>query len=256
MNYHELGALAPRDVVSRSIFREMAKLNEENVYLDITHVDKEYLKNRFPNIYKTCLEYGIDITKDFIPVAPAEHYCMGGIKTDVYGQTNIDGFFACGETACNGIHGANRLASNSLLEGLVFGSEIGKRVTQIISQNTKTKKFCKFNSVTKRLKKDIDAIKIKEDVKNIMNEYVGIIRNETGLMFAHEKLEEYYKLIKDIKNETSEDFELQNIVLLSKLVIESAIKRKESRGAHYRSDFMQTDDLKWKKNIVIGINKE
>lgn len=116
--YHSMAELAPRDVVSRSIFQELQKTKSTNVFLDITHKDSEYIKNRFPTIYKTCMQYGIDITKDRIPVAPAEHYCMGGIMTDAFGRTDIEGFYACGEAACNGIHGANRLASNSLLEGL------------------------------------------------------------------------------------------------------------------------------------------
>jgi len=130
-NYHELLELAPRDVVARSIFREMEKTQSDCVYLDITFKDRDYLKDRFQNIFNTCLKYNIDISKDYIPVAPAEHYCMGGIKTDFIGKTEIKNFYACGEVACTGIHGANRLASNSLLEGLVFG----KRIANDISMN-------------------------------------------------------------------------------------------------------------------------
>ena len=129
--YHPLGELAPRDVVSRAIFEEMKKTHSSNVYLDITFKGREYLEARFPNIFKTCLSYGIDISKDMIPIAPTEHYCMGGIRADVNGRTNINGFFTCGECACNGIHGANRLASNSLLEGLVFGRLIGEQVDEL-----------------------------------------------------------------------------------------------------------------------------
>ena len=125
--YHPMAELAPRDVVSRAIFEEIQKNETTHVFLDISHKDTEYLRNRFPNIYKTCLGYGIDITKDRIPVAPAEHYCMGGIQTDAWGRTGVEGFYACGEAACNGIHGANRLASNSLLEGLVFGKRLPRK---------------------------------------------------------------------------------------------------------------------------------
>ncbi|NTV90574.1 MAG: L-aspartate oxidase, partial [Clostridiales bacterium] len=137
--YHELAELAPRDVVSRSIFMEMQKTGTSNVYLDITFKEKEYLENRFPNIYKTCLGYGIDISKTMIPIAPAEHYCMGGIKADPQGKTNIEGLFACGECASNGIHGANRLASNSLLEGLVFGRIIALQVDELLKDSLKSK---------------------------------------------------------------------------------------------------------------------
>ncbi|HEX9059475.1 MAG TPA: L-aspartate oxidase, partial [Clostridia bacterium] len=149
-SYHPLRELAPRDVVSRAIFKEMKKTNSEFVYLDITFKGKEYLENRFPNIYKTCLEYGIDISKDYIPVAPAEHYCMGGIKTDVFGRTGIKGLYACGEAACTGIHGANRLASNSLLEGLVFGHKIGEEIEQSLSEGNSDNLHISFKSSTER----------------------------------------------------------------------------------------------------------
>ena len=135
--YHEMKELAPRDVVSRSIFMEMQETQASNVFLDITHKEEDFLKKRFPTIYKTCKEYGINISKDMIPVAPAEHYCMGGIKTNENGETNIKGLYACGEAACNGIHGANRLASNSLLEGLVFGRRIGKIAEETIKNQNK-----------------------------------------------------------------------------------------------------------------------
>ncbi|MCX8129685.1 MAG: L-aspartate oxidase [Clostridia bacterium] len=246
--YHELNELAPRDVVSRAIFEEMKKTGSTHVYLDITFKDKEYLENRFPNIYKTCLSYGIDISKDYIPVSPAEHYCMGGIKTDVFGRTNIKGFYACGEAACNGIHGANRLASNSLLEGLVFGHKIGSEVSNILKNQSTIQYSAKICS--KRDKKDIDSVKLIKDVQGIMTQYVGIIRNKEGLLFAQSRIEEYWSMVSDLENTGLRDFELQNIVLLSRLVIDSALEREESRGAHYRSDFPNTDNANWKKHII------
>ena len=126
--YHEMAELAPRDIVSRVIFHEMEETGASHVYLDITHKDRVYLENRFPNIFHTCLSYGIDMSKDYIPVAPSQHYSMGGIKTDERSRTAVKGFYAVGEAACNGIHGANRLASNSLLEGLVFGKIIAQQI--------------------------------------------------------------------------------------------------------------------------------
>ena len=135
-NYHEQGELAPRDVVSRAIFAEMKRTRASHVYLDITFREKKYLMKRFPNIYATCLKNGVDISRQYIPVAPSEHYCMGGIRTDIYGRTNIEGFYACGEVCCNGIHGANRLASNSLLEGLVFGAKIAAEVERVVRENS------------------------------------------------------------------------------------------------------------------------
>jgi L-aspartate oxidase len=255
-SYHKLAELAPRDIVSRSIFAEMEKTKSKNVYLDITFKDKNFLLNRFPNIYKTCLKYGIDITKDYIPVCPAEHYCMGGIKTNLHGHTSIRGFFVCGETACNGIHGANRLASNSLLEGLVFGSKIGKEVNDILSINKNYSGYKHIKIEENRNKDNIDILKIKDDIKKLMDKYVGIVRNEEGLNFAYKKIDKYKKMIQDIENKDIFYFELQNIITIALLVIESAIERKESRGVHYREDYKESNDITWKKHIEKKINNE
>ncbi len=269
--YHQLAELAPRDVVSRAIFKEMKRTGTTNVYLDISFKGKEYLENRFPNIYKTCLSYGIDITKDLIPVAPAEHYCMGGIKADTQGRTNIDGFFACGECASNGIHGANRLASNSLLEGLVFGRIIALHVDEML-------KIGKADQVGVRVKDgsqvqtagneapenksgyivtyDSEKIKIKRDIQQEMTKNVGIIRSREGLEKALGKIKSLTALMKDSTNNSINntkdlnDYELRNILLLSRLVVESALEREESRGAHYRADFSEKDDVNWKRHII------
>lgn len=248
--YHPLNELAPRDVVSRAIFSEMKKTGAQHVYLDIAFRGKEYLENRFPNIYKTCLGYGIDMARDMIPVAPAEHYCMGGIRADVHGRTNIKGFFACGECACNGIHGANRLASNSLLEGLVFGRMIGVQADEILRCTGKNISFEDVANRTDRVKPGIDPEEAIKDIQREMSENVGIIRDKKGLTKALDKVASYENKISNIKNETLADFELQNVQLLSKLVIESALEREESRGAHYRLDFVNTDDAQWKKHII------
>lgn len=248
--YHELNELAPRDIVSRSIFSEMKKTKSDHVYLDITFKGRDYLEHRFPNIYKTCMSYGIDMSKDYIPVAPAEHYCMGGIRTDVWGRTNIKGFFACGETACNGIHGANRLASNSLLEGLVFGHKIGTEIDSLISKCEKRQKSINLKVETGRCAKNVDTEEIKQDIKETMTKYVGITRDKEGLEKAKQKVDTYYEIIKDMKNTNIRHYEIQNIVLLSKLVIESALERKESRGAHFRRDYQERDDKNWKRNII------
>jgi L-aspartate oxidase len=249
--YHPLNELASRDVVSRAIFEEMQQTGSKHVYLDITFKGRKYLESRFPNIFKTCLSYGIDMSKDYIPVAPAEHYCMGGIRTDIYGRTNIKGFYACGEAACNGIHGANRLASNSLLEGLVFGSKIAGEIKNIIKKENLGKELKFFGSfLQKRVKKDIGRERIRADIQKTMHDYVGIIRNREGLLQAKDKIDNYCRLLSDMKNESMEDFELQNMALLSRLVIESALEREESRGAHYRSDFSKTDNINWKRHII------
>ncbi|MCX7747214.1 MAG: L-aspartate oxidase [Clostridia bacterium] len=247
--YHELNELAPRDVVSRAIFEEMVKTGSDYVYLDITFKSTDYLENRFPNIFKTCLGYGIDISKDYIPVAPAEHYCMGGIRTDVFGRTSIKGFYACGEAACNGIHGANRLASNSLLEGLVFGHKIGEEVVEILKNRTDNYAL-DIKSRNNYTKKEVNIEGIRKELQKLMTEYVGILRNRDGLMLAKQKIDSFYEEIGNLKSETIKEFELQNMLLISKLVIDSSLEREESRGAHYRSDFNKTDDEKWKRNLL------
>lgn len=247
--YHELAELAPRDVVARAIFEEMARTGASNVYLDITFKGKDYLEHRFPNIYKTCLSYGIDMAKDYIPIAPTEHYCMGGIKTDVFGRTGIHGFYACGEAACNGLHGANRLASNSLLEGLVFGRIISGEISRMTDEPPGDKP-ANIRYDTDRPKLDVDIDAIKADIQRIMTDKVGIVRDRTGLISAEEKLKDYGTQVYGMKNITIKDFELQNILLLSQLVTQSALEREESRGAHYRTDFDKTDNVKWKRHIT------
>jgi L-aspartate oxidase len=228
----------------------MKKSGSAHVYLDITLKDREHLTNRFPNIYRTCAGYGIDISKDYIPVAPAEHYCMGGIKTDVFGRTDIKGFYACGEAACTGIHGANRLASNSLLEGLVFGHKIGEEVSSFLKNNKK--KAHRFSLKYRTDRKDADISKglIKSEIRGIMTQKAGIIRDRQGLSSALRELNRRNDNVRDMENITIEDFELQNMLLLSKLVTEAALEREESRGAHYRADFPQPDDKGWKRHII------
>jgi len=248
--YHELNELAPRDVVSRAIFEEMRRTESDCVYLDITFKGKDYLERRFPNIYKTCLSYGIDISKDYIPVSPAEHYCMGGIKADIFGCTSIEGFYACGEAACNGIHGANRLASNSLLEGLVFGHKIGREISNNLNGISGKKDKFQLKNISERKTKTFSRGEVKEKVQRIMTDYVGIIREKKGLLYAKNEIKKYAELMEDMENEGTRDFELQNIIQLSGLIIESALEREESRGAHYRADFNKTNDEAWRKHIV------
>lgn len=250
--YHTMAELAPRDIVSRAIFNELQKTNSDHVYLDITFKGREYLKARFPNIFAKCLEHGIDMSKQFIPVAPSEHYCMGGIRTDAFGRTGIKGLFSCGEAACNGIHGANRLASNSLLEGLVFGRNIAAQISELLV----TKKEIDFEESYEILRRSasIDAETIMEEIRKTMDKYAGIIRTKEGLIKARNIIKKYLDEVIDIENNTHEQIEMQNMVLISWIVVNTALMREESRGAHFRSDFPQTDDVNWKKNIII--NKE
>ncbi len=252
-NYHPMKELAPRDVVSRAIFQEMKKTGSNHVFLDITHKDKEFLQHRFPTIYNKCLSYGIDISKDFIPVAPCQHYSMGGIRTDEWGRTKVLGFYAVGEAACNGIHGANRLASNSLLEGLVFGKRIGRQVQENIDKIKMMEGFKPRIRFSKAgFEKNIDCVAMIKKLQGIMTTNVGIIRNEESLSEAMKVISEMQAEVEGVKVIHTHLMELKNMLSLASLVVKAAILRQESRGAHFRTDFPAVDDQNWLKNIVFG----
>ena len=252
-SYHEMAELAPRDIVSRAIFQEMQKTGSQHVYLDITHKDREFLERRFPTIFRTCLSYGIDMSRDYIPVAPSQHYSMGGIKTDEWGRTGIKGFFAVGEAACNGIHGANRLASNSLLEGLVFGRRIGRIIAENL-EAIKKKAGIKpeISYGIKRAKKINDPEKLKQRLQVIMSEKVGIMRSRESLCSALEEVSAMKRGLEGAELTDISAMELKNMVTLAGMVVKAALLREESRGAHYRCDFPAPDDELWLKNIVFG----
>jgi len=246
--YHKDGELAPRDIVARAIIDEMKKTSSNCVYLDLTHLKKTYIKKRFPHISKFCIAYGIDIRNDFIPVRPSAHYFIGGIKTDLWGQTNIKNLFACGETASTGVHGANRLASNSLLEGLVFGARCGKKIIEVCNgrKNKNIKFKYKFPQKADIL---IDKYDLKRSIRSLMWRNVGIEREEKQLKYAYEKLKnwEKYAFLKEFYDK--DGFEALNMLIVAKLITYSALKRRESRGTHYRLDYPSSDDKNWKKHL-------
>ena len=244
--YHRLMELAPRDIVARAIFNEIKKENCDHVYLDLTSIEGD-LSKKFPTIYERCKEAKIDINKDFVPVAPAAHYAMGGVKIDYDGRTIIDGLFAAGEVTSVGIHGANRLASNSLLDGLVFGYRAAKSMCDSVKKNwhdirikeLKTKKSIELSRL----------LTIKQEIRELMWFNVGIEREEKGLKKALKSLNEYNNELKIISFDPNA-LEVKNMILNSKLITLSALERKESRGAHYRKDYPKTDDKNWKKHII------
>ncbi len=237
--YHEKKELAPRDVVSRSILKEMKVQNIESVYLDMTDLDGEYLLKRFPSISKFCMDNGIDLTKDYIPVRPAAHYIMGGIKTDLNGVTSKNSIYAIGEVARTGVHGANRLASNSLMEGLVFGTRAAKDILKN-KKNLKIKKEIISKKIDK-VKITIEKVeKVKNKLKKIMWYNVGILRSKESLELAQKEINKLvekiieYKIPKEI---IIEGMELLNMLTTGYLITEAALARKESKGAHYRLDY-------------------
>lgn len=235
--------LAPRDVVTRSIFNEMKETNATNVYLDATHISDEKFQKRFPTIYATCKEYNINPSKDYIPVSPSAHYFMGGIKTQVNGVTSIKGLYAIGEAACTGLHGANRLASNSILECAVTAYELVNHLKtvdltnielndkEIIQTIDSYKNETKFNIF-------LDTENLAKRLKNLMWSNVGIIRDKEKLLAAKQEIELLSQEFGyTYRCQTRNEYELRNMLTIAKLIIDFAIERKESRGAHYRSDY-------------------
>ena len=244
--------LAPRDVVARSIIHQMKKTRNDRVFLDVTHLPPQQLTTRFPHIYRFCLDHGLDIMKVPIPVAPAAHYFMGGVKVNVWGETNIKGMFAAGETACTGVHGANRLASNSLLEVVVFSKRIVERSKQ--SRRIAAPSGMKIENHTlsagKILKKRVPQPSLAH-LQSLMWDKVGIIRNGKNLEKAADILYQWYCALPQPADRPS--YELKNMILNARLITEAALIRKESRGAHLRTDFPDTSP-DWQKHIVFKIS--
>jgi L-aspartate oxidase len=236
--YHPARELAPRDVVTRAIHSEMLAAGSDHVYLDMTHLNADYITRRFPRIYRTCKDLGIDITAEPIPVSPAAHYIMGGVKTDVWGATNIPGLFAAGETACTGVHGANRLASNSLLEGLVYGERAGLAAARFARRlvNLRPPRFRVAAREASGDRNAPDMREIRTALKKLMWEKVGIVRNKKDLSAALGQLRKWARLIRYHSPDRT-FFELKNMITTSTLITRSALSREGSVGAHYRSDF-------------------
>lgn len=262
--YDSRECLAPRDIVARAIDNELKKSGDAFVYLDASPIGEERIKNNFPNIYKVCLERGIDITKDMIPVVPAAHYACGGVKTNLDGKTCIKNLFACGEVTMSGVHGANRLASNSLLEAVVFSDAVFRYLKNFYEEKNdiSDKKLDALyenilewdDSGTENAEEWILISYNKREIKEIMSDYVGIVRNTYRLKRAFrrikmmkEEIQEFYRKTKV----TVELLELRNLVTVAYLIIKSAMKRKESRGLHYMLDYPRKDDKKYLKDTII-----
>ncbi|HKQ74419.1 MAG TPA: L-aspartate oxidase [Blastocatellia bacterium] len=272
--YDDRGELAPRDIVSRAIVAEMERTGARWMYLDLTHLKADFLRERFPNIFETCLRYGLDLTKDQLPVSPATHYVMGGVKTDTHGRTTLTGLYAAGEVACTGVHGANRLASNSLLEGLVFGARSGAAaiedslpqlpqglvITPELRQRIELLQMSRveLNSSLSRRQSESAPVefalsewrldpRIKNRVQEIMWRKVGLIRRTEDMRNA---VEEFAGMAEEMINQRT-----KNYLVLAKLMAEAALWREESRGGHFREDFPARDDERWRLHSYQQINQ-
>lgn len=249
--YHPNGELAPRDVVARAIWSEMAATRSRHVYLDVTHLSATFIKGRFPTIYSTCLRYDIDMTEEWIPVSPSAHYQMGGVLTDTEGGSTLPGLFAAGEVACSGVHGANRLASNSLLEGLVFGERAARAATMFASDRHGDEGVLpSIHDVDGGpLSQLEDADKLRSSLRRVMWAKVGLIRTADSLARAIAQLGKWERLVSR-PFALRRDLEVKNMVQVARCIAEAALWRENSVGAHYRADYPKVDGLRWKQHSL------
>lgn len=245
--YHSLLELAPRDIVARAIVSEMEETGATHVYLDITHEEPETIKHRFPTIYETCIGYGLDMTTDWIPVAPAAHYMMGGVQTGHHGETSVRRLFACGEVSSTGVHGANRLASNSLSEAVVFGRRIVERIRQLEPHaETGAGIACRSDRQEAVIQPIVER---RLKLQKVMVRQVGVRRTKDGLLKGIEELKRQLPIFGAVLH-TREQLEFANMLTCALLLAESALVREESRGGHYREDFPERDDARWRRHIL------
>lgn len=239
--YHPMKSLAPRDVVARAIDHEMKIHGWDYVYLDVTHKDPDAVRSHFPNIYEKCLSIGIDITRDWIPVTPAAHYCCGGVRVDLNGETSIHNLYALGETSCTGLHGANRLASNSLIEAVVYGDQAARHATSLLGKVDFQDGIPDWDfEGTRHTEEMLLIIQQKREMQQIMSNYVGIIRSNLSLKRAMRRLELIWQETEELYMKTKpnrELCELRNMIAVAYLVIKQGREMKESVGCHYNSDY-------------------
>jgi L-aspartate oxidase len=259
--YHRLAELAPRDDVSLAIAAQMAKTQHPNVYLDLSHLDANHIRSRFPGIDRLCRTFDLDITRDSIPVCPGAHYMIGGATVDLHGRTSVPGLWAAGEVTSSGLHGANRLASNSLLEGLVFGAAAAADITTMLE--TEGSRALEVPPVVAPKRSDgeasIDMVDLRESLRALMWRRVGITRDSVGLKEAAERVDHWCRYILTLEFDGTAGWTMQNMLIVARLMIAGAAKREESRGVHFRQDFPQPDPvldhhLSWQARVENATN--
>jgi len=250
--YHPMGDLAPRDVVSRAIVAHMRKTGETHAFLDVTHLGAE-VRKRFPGIAKACGQFGIDIARDRIPVRPSAHYMIGGVKVDAVGRTSLPRLYACGEVSSTGLHGANRLGSNSLLEGLVYGRMAGRRIVEELAGASRGDAAPERvrSDVSRSTRGELNLGDVRNSLRSLMWRNVGIVRDAEDLAEADALIEFWQSYVLDKIFDQPAGWELQNMLALGRLMAHAALIRTETRGVHYRSDYPERSDEYWRKHILM-----
>jgi L-aspartate oxidase len=250
--YDARAELAPRDIVAKSISHEMAATGATNVFLSLAHLKPELIRTRFPNLCKTLAAYRIDPARDRIPVRPAAHYMMGGVLTDLKARTDVTRLLAAGEVACVGVHGANRLASNSLLDGLVFGHEAGLEALKFARepQAAFPRKALRPTMTKEHL--PLDIIDVRNSLRSLVSRSAGIVRDGETMSASLQMLDFWQKYVYAEEFNTSAGLELQNMLACAQLILRGALRREESRGAHQRKDFPNTDNIHWQRHLTLN----
>jgi len=253
-DYDKAAELAPRDVVSRAILSQMLKTGSTHVYLDVRHFPKKRFAKRFPKINELCESFDIDVSSDLIPVRPSAHYMIGGVKVDTCGRTSIKNLLACGEAAATALHGANRLGSNSLLEGLVFGKAVGRQVCENTGEKVAVSRRPHVEyQVPYSDRTALDITDVRNSLRALMWRNVGINRRRKALSEAREIIRFWQRYVMDKLFDYVEGWECQNMLTVCYLMASSAQQRKESRGVHYRSDYPEQDDQQFRRHIVLAV---
>jgi L-aspartate oxidase len=253
-DYDERAELAPRDVVSQSIIRQMEATKHANVFLDLSHLDSEHVMARFPGIAEACKTFGLDITSDRIPVRPGAHYMVGGVTVDRQGRTSMPGLWAAGEVTSSGLHGANRLASNSLLEGLVYGAHAGEAASRAAAEESSAMESLPIQHPVHNHNESFDVADVRVSLKSLMGRLVGVERRPQDLREAADSIRSFAAYVMRHQFDNLEGWELQNLLLVASCMVDAAIARNESRGVHFRSDFPKADDENWRRHLTMQID--
>lgn len=248
--YDPRGELAPRDIVSQAIVTQMEKTQHPCVYLDVRHLDATFVKQRFPGIAAACAKFGIDITRDKIPVRPGAHYMIGGVIVDLQGRTSLPGLWAAGEVSSTGLHGANRLASNSLLEGLVYGAHAGLAASaEALEMSDELKTYPLENAVVIPPAEPLDLADILNSLKSLMWRNCGVRRDSERMLEALDAVDQWRRYVLTRQFDDKPGWELQNLLTVARVMIQAALAREESRGVHLRTDYPQVDDARWNRHL-------